>query len=105
MKRASRDEVPLDEFDQVLNRSFLVPRSRSTRLWMKFELHGELLVGRIPDRLGPGGSTPHPRFYIFPCHHPPHTTKLWKTSDPAPAEGPLPPIGVETHPHCSATVP
>src|SRR6266699_6838391 len=47
MKRAAGDEVPLHIFHQVLDGSFLVSRCWSARLGMKFELHSQLLVGRI----------------------------------------------------------
>jgi hypothetical protein len=83
MKGATRDEVPLDEFDQILDGSLLVPRSGSAGLWMKCELHGQFLVRRIPDRLVLRVSTQHRCFHIVRHHYPGYATNGGKTGNQA----------------------
>jgi hypothetical protein len=83
MKGASRDEVPFDVFDQVLDRSFLVSGRRCTRLRMKFELHSQFLISWIPDRLVLGVATQHRRFQNIRHHNPGHATNRLETANQA----------------------
>ena len=104
MEGAARQEVPFHIFDQVLDRALLVPRSRSAHVRVELELHRQLLVGRIPDRLMLLIAPQHGGLHIVGHHRPRHATNGCETGNQAAQQCLLAHILLETDEHEAAVL-
>src|SRR5258708_31556838 len=104
MERSHRHKVDFHIIHEILDGSLLVARSRSPHIRVEFELDGQLLIRRIPDRLVALVTAQDGCLHIVSYHRPWHPTDGGETGDQTAQPRLLPHILLVTDAHITTVL-